>query len=142
VDVISLAEHWQENLTEQWQPLPPNPKGYPLPTDLAFRPRSWQRLPNHGGYRGVAYDFSRPEARAVLFMVRVLPDQQLPNRPPQSPQYSAGGRMMAAWIADRWLCLLVMDGNQRAYETLVQGRAAPLAVRFISPGMLATAATR
>jgi hypothetical protein len=142
VDVISLAEHWQSNLAEKWQALPPGPKGYPVPADLAYSPRGWQRMSDYGGYRGVAYDFSRRGAPAVLFVVRVMPDQQLPNRPPRLPQYSAGGRMMAAWIADKWLCLLVIDGNQRAYESLLRGHTAPLAIRNVPPSLLATAPLR
>lgn len=142
VDVILLAEHWQANLAEKWQALPPGPKGYPVPSDLAYSPRGWQRMADFGGYRGVAYDFSRPAAPAVLFVVRVMPDQQLPKRPPRLPQYSAGGRMMAAWIADKWLCLLVIDGNQRAYETLLRGRMAPLALLHVPPSLLATAPLR
>ena len=127
IDVVALADNWQTGLTADWRPISALPKSLSVPTGIAARPRTWQPVPRQLGYRGAAYDLSRPGCKAVLFVVDVVPNKQFPLAPPIPPQFSSGGRTVAAWMSGTRLCVLVVDGDERAYRSLVHAGQAPLA---------------
>lgn len=127
VDVVTLTEVWQNQLSEDWRPMATAPKQLGVPVRLAVEPQRWQPTRAYQGYAGVAYDVSRRGCRAVLFIVNVAPDGTLPKAPPMVPQFSAGGRAVAAWLSGKRLCMLVVDGDERAYRNLIRASQVPLA---------------
>ena len=127
VDVVTLADVWQEQLSGQWRPMSESPKSLSIPNSLAVAPRGWQKMAPHLGYKAVAYDVSLPHARAILFVVSVSPDGKLPKSPPRLPQSSSGGRAVAVWLAGKQMCMLVVEGDERAYRTIIGIGQVPLA---------------
>jgi hypothetical protein len=127
VDVVTLADVWQQQLADGWRPMAKAPDARALPTILGVVPRAWQPTAAFQGYRGAAYDVSRRGSRAVLFIVNVAPDGELPTAPPEIPQFSSGGRALAAWTVGQRMCLLVVEGDLRAYQSLIRRGAGPLA---------------
>jgi hypothetical protein len=126
-NVVTLAEAWSQDLGDAWRPMTSAPKALAIPVRLSAAPRGWQPTSKLMGYNAVAYDFSRPGRRAVLFVVQVAPEGELPSSPPNSPQYSAGGRLLAAWVTGKRMCLLVVEGDDRAYRDLIRPRLGPVA---------------
>lgn len=127
-NIVTLAEAWDHKLTGQWQPMTTAPRSLAIPVRLSVMPRGWQPTADLLGYKGAAYDFSGPGRRAILFVVHVAPSGELPAEPPDSPQYSAGGRLLAAWVTGRRMCLLVVEGDDRAYRDLIRPRLGPIAM--------------
>ncbi len=127
VDVVTLAEVWQGRLSSHWLPMTKAPKS-PPPFRLAIAPNGWQPVAPYLGYRAVAYHVSTPQGgRAILFVVSVSPDKQLPKFPPRTPQFSSGGRAVAVWLTGKQMCMLVVDGDERAYRALIGAGQVPLA---------------
>jgi hypothetical protein len=126
-NVVTLAEAWSQDLGDAWRPMATAPKALVIPVRLAVAPRGWQPTSNLLGYKAAAYDFSRPGRRAVLFVVQVAPEGELPANPPDSPQYSAGGRLLAAWVTGNRMCLLIVEGDDRDYRDLIRPRMGPIA---------------
>ena len=80
------------------------------------------------GVNAIAYDVSvSKRVRAVLFVADPLPSVTLPGAPPSAPQFSSGGRVVAAWVAGNKLCMLVVDGDERAYRAIIRAGQSPLA---------------
>jgi hypothetical protein len=127
MDVVTLADNWRTELTAEWRPISALPKSLSMPAGIAARPRTWQPIPRQLGYQGAAFDLSRPGCKAVLFVVDVIPNKQFPLAPPFPPQFSSGGRTVAAWMLGKRLCVLVVDGDERDYRSLVHAGQAPLA---------------
>jgi hypothetical protein len=127
VDVVALADVWQTKLTSEWRPMSAMPKSLSIPRGLSMMPHKWQPAPKQTGYQGAVYDLSRPGRRAILFVVDVSSVSSLPFAPPPVPQFSSGGRTVAGWMSGNRLCVLVIDGDERAYRSLINTGQAPLA---------------
>ena len=87
----------------------------------------WQPTAAYQGYQGVAYDVSRRGSSAVLFVVNVSPSGNLPKFPPPTPQFSADGKAVAVWLVGKQMCMLIVDGDERAYRSLIESGQIPLA---------------
>src|SRR5262249_50700789 len=105
---------------EKWRPMSEAPRAFTVPRQLAVDPRGWQSMPFFQGYRGVVYNLSRNASRSLLFVVDVRPQGELPSSPPLTPQFSSGGRCVAAWLVKNRMYVLVAKGDERLYRQLIR----------------------
>ena len=127
LDVVALAQVWEGELAEGWRPMSQVPQGGAIPVRLTVAPSRWKRTSSYLGYKGIAYDVSRPGCRAVLFVVNDVPSEKLPKAPPLTPQDSSGGHTVGAWLVGKQMCILVVIGDERMYRSLIPSSATPLA---------------
>ena len=89
----------------------------------------WRNVANFLGRKGVAYDLQTPAGvKATLYVVRLggLPTgpqieaNLLPTSPPRKPQPASGGDSMAAWQEHGRLYVLVVHGDENAYQQLIR----------------------
>ena len=127
VDLPRLAEVWQSQLQDAWRPMTRASHAALVSVRLAVNPRGWQPTAAYQGYKGIAYDVSRRGSNAVLFVVNVSPNGALPKFPPLTPQFSSDGKAVAVWLVGKQMCMLVVDGDERAYRSLIQSGQIPVA---------------
>lgn len=115
------------------EPVPAVPpaflRNHPPSPDVVQSPgMRWRRLDDFLGRSGVAYELSGwAGARATLYVVEhAQAVDTLGNAPPLKPQWTTGGRAAAAWQADGLLYVLVVEGDGRTYDALLN-RGRPLA---------------
>jgi hypothetical protein len=101
------------------------PDGYPI-SRYVYRLPGTRWRPVHGFLRrnlsGVAYDLVYRGAAATLY---VMPQQSpsLPNAPPQRIGAATGNRALAAWQEGDLLYVLVVEGDERTYQSFVRRTA-------------------
>lgn len=108
----------------------PAPSAYPLSSRIVSSPATtWTHVAGLLGRRGVAYELHAPGgARATLYVVKLagLPNDpriaadRLPSAPPGRPQPASGGAAMAAWQEKGRLYVLVVHGDDRAYQRFIR----------------------
>jgi hypothetical protein len=99
------------------------PQGYPLSRYIYRLPRTTWR-PVYGflhrnDLNGVAYDMMFRGTTATLFVISA-PAKQLPTAPPLRTGMASGNRAVAAWQENGLLYVLVVDGNDRAYQSFIR----------------------
>lgn len=107
----------------------PPPWGFAPSRHVRLTPRTcWRRVSDLLGVGGVAYEIGvGPGApRATLYVVR-RSVAGLPDQPPASPQYGTAHCWTAAWQEGQVLYVLVVAGERRDYERLLNMPLGPLA---------------
>ena len=139
------AERWYEQVRQldasHWHSLASLPAGYPVSQQVLARPRSWVHFANSVDPSAVAYDCTPPGSREdvtlLVFQGEIL---GLGAEPPQNP-YFTQGRSMAAWQSGGLVYMLVVEGGDQRYRSLIDSSPAPLAMRSESaPAELASPA--
>ena len=124
-DLPTLALRWADQLSDAWQPMKSTPAGFIAPVAMSAPPRGWQRA-TLSGRQTVAFDFSRPGLRAIVFVIRMV-EAELPAAPPANPQLHTGGQSIGAWQSPAGTCVLVVEGDERAYRSLIRSGRTPMA---------------
>lgn len=110
---------WQESLTESWLDMSESrPTPRPLDRQVRFAPRGWQRVATRWDAACVAYDLSRRQGAATLF---VLSPPTLPAELNLSATRvpATGGWGAAAWRnGDRLYVLVVEERGQKLEDYL------------------------
>jgi hypothetical protein len=99
------------------------PRGYPLSRHVYRMPRTQWR-PVHGflnrsDVNGVAYEMMFRGFTAQLY-VAPLAVEGLPNSPPLRLDNVTGNRAIAAWQENGLLYVLVVQGDNRAYQSFIR----------------------
>jgi hypothetical protein len=122
--VTEKAVGWYEQLGDGWQPMAQSPQGLALPKGIGGTQRGWQWVAKSVAKSGVVYDLGQdphgPVARsgAVLFVIKgTRPD--LPSSAPRTPQSTTAGYAIGAWQSGGLMYVLVVRGNEQAYEKLL-----------------------
>ncbi len=95
---------------------------YPLSAAVRAQPLAWTDVSSIVGEDAVAYDVSIGGHRAALFVIP-CGDPVADPAPPIRPQSSTGGQMIGCWQSGGMVYVLVVEGDARAYESLVRPSA-------------------
>ncbi len=121
--------HAQLDAKPQWQALVRGDTLQHFPLALAVRamPRGWADVSAWVGRPAVAYDLDvGPGRRATLFVIND-PGTAAGSSPPRIPGLNTGGLAIGVWQADGLVYVLVVEGDQRRYDQLLDQSGAPLA---------------
>jgi hypothetical protein len=125
-DLPTLAMTWADQLSDAWQPMKLTPADFAVPTAINATPSGWQRATTVSGRQAVVFNLSRRGLRAMVFVIRMA-GGQLPNAPPADPQLRTGGQSIGAWQSRAGVCVLVIEGDDRAYRSLIRSGGIPMA---------------
>jgi len=119
IDVAGLGESLYSRVNEQWRSIASAPVALRFPNSL-IPAHGWQAVEDNGE-KAVAFDLSHGPARGVLFVLRrKLP--RLQSSTPTNPQYSTGGRAIAAWESNGLSYVLVVE-DERSYRSFFKTSA-------------------
>ncbi len=121
-----LAERWQAELKDDWQPLAKAPQNFPTPNAIRVEPQRWQWIGRFTPTPVVAYELNHPKAGKAMLYVAEMPRSGLPGAPPVSPQWRSGGQAVGYWRSGDKVYVLVVP-DERTYRAFVQSSAVPLA---------------
>jgi hypothetical protein len=129
--LLNSSSQWFEQLraNSAWQPLAARQviRDFPVAEAIRPRPRFWADVSSLVGQSACAYDLSTADGRrATLF---VIPDdsQVADSSPPLKPGSSTGGLMIGCWQSGDFVYVLVVEGNERTYRSLLDDAGPPLA---------------
>jgi hypothetical protein len=125
-DVHATAVAFFDQRDGAWKDLLQEKPSIPLPPRLALRPHSWKHV-SAGSLTGVAYDVSLRHCRGILFVCAMPKSLQLPTSPPAAPETFHDGWSLAVWQSGDQLCMLVVEGDDRAYRDLIRAASGPIA---------------
>jgi hypothetical protein len=121
--------HAQLEANPQWQALVRGDTLQNFPLALAVRamPRGWADVSAWVGRPAVAYDLNVEPGRRVTLFVINDPGTAAESLPPRIPGSNTGGLVIGVWQADGLVYVLVVEGDQRRYDQLLDQSGAPLA---------------
>jgi hypothetical protein len=128
--LLAASGGWHSQLSASagWTRLPPHEmlRDYPLPVALRAGADRWIDASDCVGRDAVAYDLSSAGRRATLF---VIPSTTAVAgaAPPAAPQSSTGGVMIGCWQSQGMVYVLVVEGDERTYQSLLDAAPPPLA---------------
>jgi hypothetical protein len=127
--LIGSSGDWFAQLADgtTWQDLTGHERdlaNYPPANALRVRPQRWSNVSSLVGEDAVVYDLSTAGHRAFLF---VIPndDPVAGPVPPSTPPSSTGGRMIGCWQSQGMVYVLVVEGDERVYQNLIDSSAQP-----------------
>jgi hypothetical protein len=128
--LIDSSGDWTAQLAERasWEPLTERELAkYPLADAVRSRPQSWSNASSLVGEDAVVYDVSTAGHRAYLFVIPSV-DPVAGPAPSSNPQSSTHGLMIGCWQSQGMVYVLVVEGDVRAYQNLIDlGMQPPLA---------------
>lgn len=92
---------------------------YPLSAAVRAQALAWTDVSSIVGEDAVAYNVSIGGHRAALFVIPCSEPVADPAAPVR-PQSSTGGQMIGCWQSGGMVYVLVVEGDARAYESLVR----------------------
>jgi hypothetical protein len=97
---------------------------YPPANAVRVRPQRWSNVSSLVGEDAVVYDLTMAGHRAMLF---VIPndDPVAGPTPPLTPPSSTGGLMIGCWQSQGMVYVLVVEGDERVYQNLIDSSAQP-----------------
>ncbi len=122
-----LARLWQDELTDEWQPIVNAPPEFPFPADvMRVAAAQWQWIGKLTSTPVVAYELTDGKTTALLYAARMT-REGLSNAPPERPRQGASGQAIGYWRSGKIIYVLVVnDGNR--YHAFVRPASTPLAV--------------
>jgi hypothetical protein len=128
--LIDNSGDWTAQLAERasWEPLTERELAkYPAAEAVRARPQSWSNASSLVGEDAVVYDVSTAGHRAYLFVIPSV-DPVAGPAPSSIPQSSTHGLMIGCWQSQGMVYVLVVEGDVRAYQNLINlGMQPPLA---------------
>jgi hypothetical protein len=97
---------------------------YPLANAVRVRPQRWSNVSSLVGEDAVVYDLSTTGHRAMLFVIP-SDDPVAGPTPPLTPPSSTGGQMIGCWQSQGMVYVLVVEGDERVYQNLIDLSAQP-----------------
>ena len=99
-------------------------KNYPLTNAVRAKPLRWSNVSSLVGEDAVVYDLSTAGHRAMLFVIP-SDDPVAGPTPPFTPPSSTGGLMIGCWQSQGMVYVLVVEGDERVYQNLIDLSAQP-----------------
>ncbi len=130
--LLDQSSQWYEQLRTNpiWQPLSPREaiRDFPVAEEIRRQPRHWADVSALVGQAACAYDLSAADGhRATLFVIS--DDGQIAgSASPFKPGSSTGGLMIGCWQSGELVYVLVVEGDERAYRSLLDIAGPPLAL--------------
>ena len=103
------------------------PAPEPISGAVRYERYTWRKVENFLGrphLDGLAFELSQRGTSATLYVLRA-PALGLPMAPPRQPGLFTANRSVSAWQENGLMYVLVVDGGERAYQSVV--RRPPLA---------------
>ncbi len=129
--LLSHGGEWAKQLWKQptnWTPLATGQRevpDYPFAAPIVVSPSRWADVARLSESNAVAYDLTTGGGqRAILFVIRDAEIECNPT-PPINPQSSTEGLMIGCWRAQGVVYVLVVDGDERSYKSLLKSIPAP-----------------
>ena len=130
-ELLSHGGDWAKQLWKQptnWRPLAAGQRevpNYPLAAPIVVSPSRWADVARLSESNAVAYDLTTGGGqRAILFVIREAEIECNPT-PPIRPQSSTEGLMIGCWRAQGVVYVLVVEGDERSYKSLLKSIPAP-----------------
>jgi hypothetical protein len=130
--LLDQSSQWYEQLRTNptWQPLSPREaiRDFPVADEIRRQPRHWADVSALVGQAACAYDLSAADGqRATLFVISGG-GQIAGSASPFKPGSSTGGLMIGCWQTGELVYVLVVEGDERAYRSLLDEAGPPLAL--------------
>ena len=124
-----LAQQWQLELTDKWQPATLTPANFPVPDAIRVAPSRYQWIGRLTPTPVVAYELKLGNTTAILYAAK-MNRPGLRGTPPVSPQMDTAGQAIYYWHSRDIVYVLVVP-DKRSYRAFVRPSAGPLA--FVHP---------
>jgi hypothetical protein len=129
--LLNLSSQWHQQLRANpiWQPLAPREaiRGFPLAEAIGPGARHWADVSSLVGQAACAYDLTVAGGRRATLFVIANDGQIAGSTPPLKPGSSTGGLMIGCWQSGAFVYVLVVEGDERAYRSLLDDAGPPLA---------------
>jgi hypothetical protein len=128
--LLASGGQWHDQLgNAAWKPLAPGQglKDFPLAAVVLAAPRGWADVSALAGRPAVAYDLNVGRGRRATLFVINEPNTAADSAPPRIPGSNTGGLTIGVWKADGLVYVLVVEGDQRRYDRLLDKSGQPLA---------------
>ncbi len=129
-DLLKLSTDWYTQLRREvaWQFLPPHEmvRDYPVAGAIRPHPGHWADVSSLIGESACAYDLTTVDGRHAALLVILHPDPIASASPPLKPGSSTGGLMVGCWQSGNLVYILMVEGSERAYRSLLVEAGPPL----------------
>ncbi len=128
-DVAAQVPAWLKEVEQTaWQQTPAPQEAQDCIKSGALRNipgTNWQRLDTDYDRQAVIIQTTLPQGqtRAWLIVIKTWRGRQLDTRPPLVPQSTTGARRVGVWKHEGQLCVLVVQGSQQNYRSIVPSSA-------------------
>jgi hypothetical protein len=123
-EIAKLAAEWTDAaLLNQWNqnPAAAPAQKYPVDSSLRASVQSWQRLRTRYDSQAVVYSLA-PIGQPYVLQVTVRTNEKFAvlASPPSRPFSTTGGLSIGAWQRDGVLYVLIVQGDERRYQSLLK----------------------
>ena len=129
--LLAQSAGWHSQLIASagWTRLPPHEmlRDYPLSAAVRAGAERWLDASDAVGQDAVAYELATPAGRRATLFVIPARDAVAGATPPLTPQSSTGGVMIGCWQSQGMVYVLVVEGDERSYQSLLDASPQPLA---------------
>ncbi len=129
--LLAQSAGWHSQLIASagWTRLPPHEmlRDYPLSAAVRAGAARWLDASDAVGQDAVAYELATPAGRRATLFVIPASETVAGAAAPLTPQSSTGGVMIGCWQSQGMVYVLVVEGDERSYQSLLDASPQPLA---------------